>query len=40
MENVVEAIEKVQPFGVDLCSGVRSGGASDKGKLLRFMEAI
>ena len=40
VENVVEAIEKVRPFGVDLCSGVRSGGASDKGELLRFMEAI
>lgn len=37
-ENVRLAIEEVQPFGVDVCSGVRTNGALDTGKLARFME--
>ena len=39
-ENVRQAIEKVQPFGVDLCSGVRTDGNLDRGKLEQFFAAI
>lgn len=35
-DNVREAVETVQPFGLDLCSGVRSGGKLDKFKLEKF----
>ena len=35
-ENVRKAVETVQPFGLDLCSGVRSGGKLDKFKLENF----
>ncbi len=38
--NVVEAIQTVGPFGVDLCSGVRTDGALDAGKLSAFMQAV
>lgn len=38
--NVAEAIEAVGPFGLDLCSGVRSGGNLDEGKLRRFFSAV
>lgn len=38
--NVDEAIRSVRPFGVDLCTGVRTAGALDEGKLLQFMEAV
>ncbi len=38
--NVAEAIRSVRPFGVDLCTGVRTAGALDERKLLRFMEAV
>ncbi len=38
--NVREAIEQVQPFGVDLCSGVRTKGKLDKEKLDRFIKAV
>ena len=38
-ENVRAAIEQVQPFGLDLCSGVRSNGQLDPYKLERFMQA-
>jgi phosphoribosylanthranilate isomerase len=34
--NVRRAIDEVQPFGVDLCSGVRTNGMLDEGKLERF----
>lgn len=37
--NVVQAIEEVQPFGIDLCSGVRTNGKLDQQKLKRFFEA-
>jgi phosphoribosylanthranilate isomerase len=36
-DNVAAAIAQVQPFGVDLCSGLRSAGALDPAKLQRFM---
>ena len=39
-ENVREAIERVQPFGLDLCSGVRTDGKLDKHKLERFFEEV
>jgi len=37
--NVRNAIEEVRPFGLDLCSGVRSGGNLDVGKLRAFFGA-
>jgi len=39
-ENVGAAIEAVQPFGVDVCSGVREGGLLDEWKLRQFMAAV
>ncbi len=39
-DNVQEAIEMVQPFGVDLCSGVRSSGRLDEQKLEAFFRSI
>jgi phosphoribosylanthranilate isomerase len=39
-QNVVEAIEKVEPFGVDLCSSVRSNGNLDESKLEAFFRAV
>jgi phosphoribosylanthranilate isomerase len=38
--NVGEAIRRVRPFGVDLCSGVRTEGRLDSNKLSAFMEAV
>jgi phosphoribosylanthranilate isomerase len=38
-ENVQEAVETVQPFGVDLCSSVRTSGNLDERKLSQFMKA-
>ena len=35
-DNVAEAIEAVQPFGLDLCSGVRTDGKLGKRKLEEF----
>ncbi|WP_341702784.1 phosphoribosylanthranilate isomerase [Ferrovibrio sp.] len=32
-DNVAGAVAAVQPFGIDLCSGVRTGGRLDAGKL-------
>ncbi len=37
--NVRPAIEEVGPFGLDVCSGVRSGGALDPTRLLAFCKA-
>ena len=39
-DNVREAIEVVQPFGLDLCSGVRTEGKLDRQKLIEFFHAI
>lgn len=39
-DNVAEAIRAVRPFGVDLCSGVRTEGALDADKLARFVAAV
>lgn len=38
--NVKQAIEYVQPFGVDLCSSVRTNGNLDERKLEEFFKAI
>ena len=38
--NVREAMEAVQPFGLDLCSGVRTNGKLDEGKLEAFFRAV
>ena len=37
--NAAEAIAAVRPFGLDLCSGVRTDGALDADKLERFVAA-
>ncbi|MEY4751619.1 MAG: hypothetical protein RIQ60_3833 [Pseudomonadota bacterium] len=37
--NVGEAIRAVQPFGLDVCSGVRHQGQLDADKLREFMQA-
>jgi len=39
-QNVSEAIEKVRPFGVDICSGVRTDGNLDNVKLKDFVNQI
>lgn len=38
--NVADAIAAVRPFGVDLCSGVRTGGRLDQKKLTSFFAAL
>jgi phosphoribosylanthranilate isomerase len=38
-DNVQQAIEAVQPYGLDLCSGVRTNGMLDKQKLDAFFKA-
>jgi phosphoribosylanthranilate isomerase len=38
-QNVAEAIGAVGSFGLDVCSGVRTGGQLDPDKLRRFMDA-
>ena len=39
-DNVREAVRQVRPFGVDLCSGVRTDGHLDPVKLQAFMAAV
>jgi phosphoribosylanthranilate isomerase len=39
-DNVAEAIEQVGPFGLDVCSGVRTGGRLDERKLESFFAGI
>ena len=40
VENVVEAIRRIHPFGVDVCSGVEARpGIKDYGKLKDFIDA-
>jgi phosphoribosylanthranilate isomerase len=38
-ENVAGAIDEVGPFGLDVCSGVRTDGKLDESKLRRFFAA-
>ncbi len=39
-ENIVEAINAVNPFGVDICSGVRTNGKLDEKKLGDYISKI
>jgi phosphoribosylanthranilate isomerase len=39
-QNVQQAIRQVQPFGLDVCSGVRTQGALDPAKLAAFFSAV
>lgn len=39
-ENIREAVEAVEPFGVDVCNGVRTGGNLDPDKLRRFIDIV
>lgn len=39
-ENVGEAVRAVRPFGVDVCSGVRTDGRLDAERLTRFIDAL
>lgn len=36
-ENVKQAIDEVQPFAIDVCSGVRTNGVLDRDKLSAFV---
>ena len=38
--NVGEAVRRVRPFGIDVCSGLRTGGRLDPSKLAAFMAEI
>ncbi len=38
--NIAEAIKSVKPFGVDVCSGVRTNGKLDEEKLAEFVNQI
>ncbi len=39
-DNVGDAIRAVRPYGVDLCTGVRTDGRLDADKLVAFMAAV
>ena len=39
-DNVAEAIEQVYPFGLDICSGLRTDGQLDERQVRRFFENI
>jgi phosphoribosylanthranilate isomerase len=39
-ENVAAAIRQVSPFGLDICSGVRTDGKLDQTKLAAFFAAV
>jgi len=38
--NVAEAVRQVRPFGVDVCSRLRTAGALDPAKVRAFVEAL
>lgn len=38
--NVADAIKTVEPFGVDVCSGVRTQGKLDESKLAKFVSNV
>lgn len=39
-ENIEDAVRTVRPYGVDVCSGVRTGDALDRRKVVSFFEAL
>jgi phosphoribosylanthranilate isomerase len=39
-DNVVAAVQSVNPYGLDLCSSVRTDGRLDAAKLQRFFTAV
>ena len=39
-ENITDAIKQVQPYAVDVCSGVRTRGSLDSDKLQSFMSLV
>ena len=39
-ENVAAAVREVQPFGIDVCSGLRTEGRLDPQKLAAFFKAV
>lgn len=39
-ENAAAAIQQVRPYGLDLCTGVRTDGRLDREKLAAFMSAV
>ena len=39
-DNVADAVRRVAPFGLDLCSGVRTDGRLDADRLRRFFAAL
>lgn len=39
-DNVAEAIKEVRPFGVDVCSGLRTNGKLDERKLAAFVRMV
>ena len=39
-DNVLTAIQQVQPFGVDVCTGVRTDGKLDETKLSKFFGQV
>ena len=39
-DNVTDAIQQVEPFGVDVCSGVRTKGKLDEQKLSKFFNQV
>jgi phosphoribosylanthranilate isomerase len=39
-ENAAEAVRTVQPWGLDVCTGVRTDGRLDPGKLARLFAAV
>lgn len=39
-ENITTALQQVRPFGLDVCSGVRTGDRLDRQKLQAFVSAV
>lgn len=39
-DNVTEAVQAVRPFGIDVCSSLRTDGRLDEMKLASFIEAV
>ncbi|EAU62192.1 N-(5'phosphoribosyl)anthranilate isomerase [Stigmatella aurantiaca DW4/3-1] len=39
-ENVLEAVRQVGPYGLDICSGLRTDGRLDEDKVSRFFRAL